>query len=386
MFRDKKGQQQTLSIRISDSVRAFLDRARKQFSDTRGEPISISDVAKSLLESAIENQMDDRLETTALLGQPTEALLRIRRKWENNLELTRAEWTVLAQYVQSGCEELSSDPELPRRESFAQVLEAFLAVRSLRLHAAPEKDDYYLGNLSGWTDQGDRTPRGGGGRDPEIIAVIIRRMVQDLRETSASERPSFAARNLYVALRDERLKGADSLNRALAPFLPRLYHLAARGHWLIEHRPIRQERKPWETLDFIPDDVPNVKGGDFVLSSVVSQDGELHMMLNLKSHRIAYSLGPYPHIRELQAMVEKMAPGKTWNGRYFFGHTGDLVPPHRQKDAAATMFYFREHAKGVLVEFTSAEWDELKNLFKQVMKLPELKSTLTELSLQYGEF
>lgn len=386
MFRDKKGQQQTLSIRISEGVRDFLDRARKQFSDARGETMSISDVAKSLLESAIENQMDDRLETTSLLAQPTETLLMIRRKWENNLELTRAEWTVLAQYVQSGCEELSSDPELPSRESFAQILEAFLAIRSLRRHAAPEMDDYYLGNLSGWADKGGGTSRGGSVREPDMIPVVIRRMVQDLRESSASERPSFVGRNLYVALRDERLKGVESLHRTLAPFLPRLYQVAARGHWLVQYQPIRKQRKPWETLDFIPDDVPNVTVGNLLLSSVVSQDGELHMMLNLKSHRIAYSLGPYPQIRELQAMVERMAPGKTWNGRYFFGHTGELVPPHRQTDAATSTFYFREHAKGVLVEFSTAEWGELKNLLEQTMKLPQLKSTLKELSLQYGEF
>jgi hypothetical protein len=121
MFRDKKSQQQTLSIRVSESVREFLDRARRQFSDARGENMSISDVAKALLESAIENQMDDRLETTFLLAEPTETLLKIRRKWESTQDLTRAEWIVLAQFVQSACEDLSTDPELPSRESCAAI-------------------------------------------------------------------------------------------------------------------------------------------------------------------------------------------------------------------------------------------------------------------------
>ncbi len=385
MFRDRKSQQQTLSIRISESVRTFLDRARKQFSETRGESMSISDVAKLLLESAIESRLDDRLETTDLLEQPTEALLRIRHKWVSNLPLTRAEWTVLAQYAQSGCEELSSDPELPSRESFADVLEAFLAVRSLRLAGAPEMDRYYLGNLSGWTDESDKSPRGAVQPHPEVVPAVVRRIMQDLRESPGSARPSFAARNLYVALRDERLEGADSLNRALVPFLPCLYHLAARGHWFIEHRPLREERKPWETLESVPPRVPDLKLGDFALSGVLGQEGELHMLLRLNSHRIAYSLGPYPHIREFQAMVEKLVPGRTWNGRYFFAHTDDLVPPRDRKDAATSTFYFREHSKGVLVEFTAAEWRELKSLFAQVVELPELKPTLAELALQYGE-
>ncbi|MGH9689224.1 MAG: hypothetical protein ACRD5K_19320, partial [Candidatus Acidiferrales bacterium] len=321
MFKDRKGQQQTLSIRVSERMRDFLDRARKQFSEAGGESLSVSDVAKLLLESAIENRMDDRLETADLLADPGKALLTIRRKWENHQELTRAEWTVLAQYAQSGCEELSSDPELPSRESFAQVVEAFLAVRSLRVHVAPQNDGYYLGNLSGWADQADRTPYGSGEGDLDIIPVIGQRIIRDLRESAGTARPSFVARNLYVALRDERLKGADSLNQALMPFLPRLYLLAARGHWVIERQPIRQERKPWEFLESVPDSVPNVNIGDFTLSSVVTQEGELHMSLNLKAHRIAYSLGPYPPIREFQAMVEKLAPDRSWNGRYFFGHT-----------------------------------------------------------------
>ncbi len=113
MFKDRKSQQQTLSIRVSEDVRAFLDRARKQFSDTRGSNVSISDVAKVLLETAIDSRLDDRLETVDLLSDPTAALFAIRKKWEDNQPLTRAEWIVLGHYVQSGCDHLSSDPELP---------------------------------------------------------------------------------------------------------------------------------------------------------------------------------------------------------------------------------------------------------------------------------
>ena len=381
MFKERKGQQQTLSIRVSESVREFLDRARKQFSE-RGESLSISDVAKSLLESAIANQMDDRLETSDLLAHPTEALLRIRRKWETNLDLTRAEWLLLAHYVQTGCEELSTDPELPSRESFAQVLEAFLAVQSLWQHSASVEDGYYLGNLSGSMVGTSH----GGEREAEIIPAVIRRMVHDLRDSPSSERPAFAARNLSMALRDGRLKGADKLNRALAPFLPRLYLVAARGHWLSEHRPIRRDRKPWETLEVPPADPTMVHVGNFDLSSVVSQEGELHMLLSLKSHRIAYSLGPYPQLREFQAMVEKLAESTMWNGRHFFGHTDTLLPPHKRKEGGVTKYFFREHSKGVLVELSPAELAEVKELFRQGMNLPELKPAMTELSLQYGEF
>ena len=47
-----KLQQQTLSIRVSESLREFLELAREFITDGRGEAVSISDVAKLLLESA----------------------------------------------------------------------------------------------------------------------------------------------------------------------------------------------------------------------------------------------------------------------------------------------------------------------------------------------
>jgi hypothetical protein len=51
----------------------------------------------------------------------------------------------LARYAEKGCEQhgFSSDSELPSRESFAQLLEAFLAVWSLRSGANPQLDNCY---------------------------------------------------------------------------------------------------------------------------------------------------------------------------------------------------------------------------------------------------
>src|ERR1700683_2394992 len=196
VFKDRKSQQQTLSIRVSESVRAFLDRARAQFSDTRGEALSISDVAKLLLEGAIESRLDDRLETADLLANPTAALLGIRRKWTQNQQLTRAEWSVLGQYIQGGCDTPSSDPELPSRETFAQLLEALLAVRSLRRHLSPELDHYYLSNLSGWTPQSEIVLNGGL-QGAEIVTAVTRRMIEDLRNSPGTARPPFAGRNIY---------------------------------------------------------------------------------------------------------------------------------------------------------------------------------------------
>jgi hypothetical protein len=59
---DAKAQQQTLSIRISDTLREFLERAKQVIASGRGESVSTSDVAKILLESAKDDRLDFRLE------------------------------------------------------------------------------------------------------------------------------------------------------------------------------------------------------------------------------------------------------------------------------------------------------------------------------------
>jgi hypothetical protein len=61
--------------------------------------------------------------------------------------LSRAEWVFLAQYVQVACEELSGTTRLPSPDSLLALLEALLAVRSLRTDRGGGLDRFYLGNL-----------------------------------------------------------------------------------------------------------------------------------------------------------------------------------------------------------------------------------------------
>jgi hypothetical protein len=142
-----KPQQQTLSIRVSESLREFLALSRQVIANGRGDAVSISDVARILLESAKEDRLDFRLEVAELQQSPTSALGQVRRKWEQQQLLSRAEWVFLAQYVQVACEELSGTTRLPSPDSFIALLEALLAVRSLRTDCGGGLDRFYLGNL-----------------------------------------------------------------------------------------------------------------------------------------------------------------------------------------------------------------------------------------------
>jgi len=91
-------QQPVISIRISEALRSRLERLKEVLSKKSGENVTTSEVAKQLLESA----RGDRLEVAELLADATVALAAARRKAEAGLSLARAEWIVLAYYVQFG--------------------------------------------------------------------------------------------------------------------------------------------------------------------------------------------------------------------------------------------------------------------------------------------
>ena len=99
---ERKVQQQTLSIRVPDSLRNYLERAKTVLSEHANDSVSTSDAAKFLLESARDDRLDDRIEVAELRTHPAEAMLAIRRKWEQRHYLSRAEFIFLAQVGSSG--------------------------------------------------------------------------------------------------------------------------------------------------------------------------------------------------------------------------------------------------------------------------------------------
>src|SRR4051794_17382758 len=76
----RKPQQQTLSIRIPNTLREFLEQYQQVISNGGRESVSISDVAKNLLESAKDDRLDFRLEAAELLRSSTECLCRNTRE------------------------------------------------------------------------------------------------------------------------------------------------------------------------------------------------------------------------------------------------------------------------------------------------------------------
>ena len=142
------------------------------------------------------------------------------------------------------------------------------------------------------------------------------------RESRSSAKPSFAGRNFYVAIRDEELPNIIALNRALYPYMETLFRLAARGHWIREHEPVRSLRN----RQVFTDTIPAVKAPGFRLEFNVNSEGEVAILIIMDEKDVLYPLGLYPEVRELSAMLERIAPGQLWNGVHFRAYTVQEAP------------------------------------------------------------
>ena len=364
-------QQQTLSLRISEAWHKRIERAKELMSAKTGEEVTTSEVAKQFLESARE----DRLEVVDLMAEPTETLLDIRRKGEAQHALSRTEWTVLAYFVQQGLEAFSvRTPNPVSRESLTVVLDAFLAVYELRKERASKLDEFYLGNL----------PVKSKGPEEQANTESVRKAVLETRkrlsESGTKGEPLFIGRNLHVLLEDEKLAGAEALDRALRPFFPVLWRLAARGHYFLKQQPIRlpaTEKEP-----FYQPPIPPVKEGDYSLAFARAEGGDFSLLLSFPGPRGSqYPISGYPRITEFRAMLVNLGDAaRRWNGEHFFGYVAASEDSKAKEDV-----WLRAHANGITFGFSDKEWKTVQALFRRAWDMPEVHMAWDELALEYGE-
>jgi hypothetical protein len=374
---EKPQQQQTLSVRISEALRQRLERARKLMASTTGESVSTSEIAKQLLESARE----DRLEVVDLLSEPTKSLVEIRRKGEAQRLLSKPEWTVLAHYVQQGLEAYSEDTPTPvSRECFIAVLDAFLAVYELR-KGPSTGDDYYLGNLP----YECRPAKGKASESGEKVTpdVVRRTVVETRRQVSdpaTKWEPTMAGRNLYVLLADEAVRDTEVLNRALRPYWPALWQLAARGHYYQTNEPIRLRPNAPEEKFYQPGIAPISEGG-YTLSFARGEGNNFSILLSFPGVRAPqYPFAEYPVIAEFRRMLAALDPTGSidhWKAKHFFGYLAQ-----RGKD---TEVAFRARNNGITFTFSEKEWKAIRELFRRAWEAPDVRLAWDGLTLEYGE-
>jgi hypothetical protein len=157
--------------------------------------------------------------------------------------------------------------------------------------------------------------------------------------------------------------------------MPQLFRLAARGHWIREHRPIRVRNDGFAFVANIP---PALAEG-FRLTVSGTADADLSLNITMTARNLTYPLVSYPQIREFAALLQQLEPGHVWNGRQFSG-SADVAGSDR-----SAWFHFRRYGDGVSVSLPESEWATLKSLFLAVLAEPTLQPILNELSLVYGE-
>jgi hypothetical protein len=362
-------QTQTLSLRISEALRRRLEDIRKLTAVRKGESVSTSEIAKQLLESARE----DRLEVVDLLAKATDSLWEIRRKGEAGQMLSRAQWTVLAYFVQQGAEAFSRNPL--SRESYSGILKAFAAAHQLRSKPS-DRDQYYLGNLPSEC-QPERKPSDP--VTPELVRRTVTETVRRVNQPAEKWTPQFAARNLYVLLEEEKLAGATALDKALAPYWSVLWRVAARGHYFARREPVQQPGR----RELIPQPaIPSVSDGGFTLSFARGEGNDFSMLLSFPGPRgPSYPLGPYPMIAEFRAMLAALPPKvrapQYWRGEKFFAYVTE-----RNKE---TEFWFRANDNAITMGFSAEEWKTVGDLFLRAWEMPEVQACWNGLMQEYGE-
>jgi len=376
---EKPLQQQTLSLRISDALHRRLERAKELLSSKTGESVSTSEVAKQLLESARE----DRFEVADLMEKPTEALLEIRRKGEAQHILSRAEWILLAHFVQKGLEAYTErTPNPVSNESLIAVLDAFAAVYELRTERTSLRDSYYVNNLPSEC----RLAKAKGGDDSErATSETIRRTVAETRKRLSDPAVKWdtflAGRNLLILLEDEKLPAADAVNRALRPFFPVLWRLAARGHYCLTEESLRAKSMGQDSLYQPP--IPSIKEGEFTLSFNRGEGSKISMLLSFPGPRgPMYPISGYPKITEFRAMLTALASdskNSRWEGGHFLGYA-TASEENKGKD-----YWFRAHQNGITFGLSEKEWKLVQALFRRAWELPEIRMAWDALTLEYGE-
>lgn len=373
---EKPQQQQTLSVRISEALRMRLERAKQLMPSRTGESVSTSEIAKQLLESARE----DRLEVVDLMAEPTKTLLEIRRKGEAEHVLSKAEWSVLAHFVQQGLEAFSSTTPSPvSRESVNAVLDAFLAVYEFR-KGPSTWDQYYLGNLP-WDcvpvkDKSLGLPEKA---TPEIVRRTVVETRRRFNEPRSKGNPLFSGRNLYVLIEEEYMSGADTLNRALRPYWPALWRLAARGHYYLQNVPIREKGRA--SGSFFKPPIPSLTESGYALSFARGDGNDFSVLLSFPGPLAPmYPLGSYPILAEFRAMLAALDPESStpsWEGVRFYGY---LVERGKERQ-----YWFRAHENGITFGFSEKDWTAVRELFRRAWEIPDLLAMWNGLILEYGE-
>ena len=372
-------QQPVISIRISEALRTRLETLKVLMSMKSGEPVSTSEAAKQLLESSKE----ERLELVNLLIDPTDSLLRIRRKVDSKLPLSQAEWTLVAYYCLHGAETFANTAQTEiSYESLAGILEAFRAVYELlRKKNKTHLDSFFVAHLPSDRQAEAKSQEEVGSEDVRRVVTHTIRMLKN--PTEDRQRPIFVARNLYFLLDELEFPNIEKLNETLWPYWPILWRVCARGHYLRHAEPLQDPNSSAGSLGtaFYPP-LPKFEEGEYRLEFVRSPSEGFSAWLSFPGRLSPlYPVDGYPKISEFRTILERLDVKRElifWEGRYFLAYTRCDV-----KDAIGVNVRARDN--GITFNFCGEDWQSIKKLFRRAWQAPEVRRVWDSLALEYGE-
>jgi hypothetical protein len=378
MVEKVSAQQPVISIRISEVLRARLERLKELIFFKSGENVSTSEAAKQLLESA----RDDRLELVNLLHEPTDSLINIRRKATARLVLSQAEWALVAHYCQLGMETYANTAQTEiSYDSLTAILEAFLAVYGLvRRQKRTPRDAYFTANLLPDKQTANKDAHEIGIDD---VRRVVGRTIQMLKgPVDDRHRPILIARNLYVLLDEEKFSNIERLNEALWPHWTALWRVCARGHYFEHGKPLRDFASEAAEFGALNPPLPSFQEGEYRLELERSEGNSFSLCLCLPGRLSPlYPVSDYPRISELKTILEQLDTRRQlifWEGRYFLAHTWC-----DEAEKIGVMFRAREN--GIAFAFRAEDWRAIRSLFRRAWQAPEVRRLWDAQADQYGE-
>ena len=200
-----KPQQQTLSIRVSESLREFLELSRHVIANGRGD--ASVDIRRRKNPARVSEGRTDWIfgwsrRTAAITNFFARADPTINGSSSNCCPGQSGSFS--AQYIQVACEELSGTTRLPSPDFFIALLKHCWPCALSGPTAAEALDRVHLGNLG---VPGRYSLQRAPIRPRTSAARRCRSDSKPAARSSLAEGGCLAGRNLYVALRDEVLSG-----------------------------------------------------------------------------------------------------------------------------------------------------------------------------------
>jgi hypothetical protein len=301
------------SFRAGEKLLEKLDQVKTSLG------LSPSDTAREAMEEGLDRLLQkktreqDRLELSNLERNRKEGLIYLLRKEKEGIELSRAEWSFLAQLANECYDAHYHSIQIIDRELLIANMLAFAEVIKLRNSQYPQleksdEDRYYFGNMGfSWVDREERA---------NDLITHVRLAIKGLPEIPSIGTAVFTSRNFDVALRDEPTLDIRRLNTLLRPYLKSLLLISLRGYWDKNKKAVIDDEE-FSKLKWLQGDsrhgslydVAPIANDHFSLSINIS-DTAISIGIEAKNHPFVFALNNFVEITGFISLLARVTEQK----------------------------------------------------------------------------